>query len=272
MIGNRPQFIKAAAVSGPLRDVADEVLVHTGQHYDDGALAGVLRRARAAAARAPARARRRQQHGADGAHARRAGAAARRASGPALVLVYGDTNSTLAGALAGGAGRDPGRARRGGHALVRPHDAGGAQPRADRPRERPAAVLLGGARRDPARRAGRGRDRGRRRRDGRRRAAARPARRRRAPRCSSASACAPGEYVLATAHRAGNVDDPGAARAARGAAGGGAAPGRAAAAPAHRGAAGRRRAARAPGPAASCSRRRSATSTSPRCCTTRARC
>ena len=35
MIGNRPQFIKAAAVSGPLREVADEVLVHTGQHYDD---------------------------------------------------------------------------------------------------------------------------------------------------------------------------------------------------------------------------------------------
>ena len=35
VIGNRPQFIKAAAVSGPLRAVADEVLVHTGQHYDD---------------------------------------------------------------------------------------------------------------------------------------------------------------------------------------------------------------------------------------------
>src|SRR5918994_1222317 len=35
VIGNRPQFIKAAAVSGPLREVAAEVLVHTGQHYDD---------------------------------------------------------------------------------------------------------------------------------------------------------------------------------------------------------------------------------------------
>ena len=35
VIGNRPQFIKAAAVSGPLRAVAEEVLVHTGQHYDD---------------------------------------------------------------------------------------------------------------------------------------------------------------------------------------------------------------------------------------------
>ncbi|MDP5034347.1 MAG: UDP-N-acetylglucosamine 2-epimerase (non-hydrolyzing), partial [Solirubrobacteraceae bacterium] len=35
VIGNRPQFIKAAAVSGPLRAEHDELLVHTGQHYDD---------------------------------------------------------------------------------------------------------------------------------------------------------------------------------------------------------------------------------------------
>ena len=35
VIGNRPQFIKAAAVSAPLRAVAREVLVHTGQHYDE---------------------------------------------------------------------------------------------------------------------------------------------------------------------------------------------------------------------------------------------
>src|SRR5437764_13918804 len=35
VIGNRPQFVKAAAVSRRLRAVADEVLVHTGQHYDD---------------------------------------------------------------------------------------------------------------------------------------------------------------------------------------------------------------------------------------------
>src|SRR4051812_49496824 len=35
VIGNRPQFVKAAAVSARLRSVASEVLVHTGQHYDD---------------------------------------------------------------------------------------------------------------------------------------------------------------------------------------------------------------------------------------------
>ena len=35
VVGNRPQFIKAAAVSGPLRERHEEILVHTGQHYDD---------------------------------------------------------------------------------------------------------------------------------------------------------------------------------------------------------------------------------------------
>ena len=35
IVGNRPQFIKAAAVSGRLRETNDEVIVHTGQHHDD---------------------------------------------------------------------------------------------------------------------------------------------------------------------------------------------------------------------------------------------
>src|SRR5439155_25560332 len=35
VIGNRPQFVKAAAVSRLLREHHDELLVHTGQHYDD---------------------------------------------------------------------------------------------------------------------------------------------------------------------------------------------------------------------------------------------
>ena len=34
MIGNRPQFIKAAAVTPRLRERGEEILVHTGQHYD----------------------------------------------------------------------------------------------------------------------------------------------------------------------------------------------------------------------------------------------
>ena len=152
VIGNRPQFIKAAAVSGPLRAVADEVLVHTGQHYDEalsqvffdelglprpehrlelGGGSNTAQTARMLAALEPLLA----------------------AERPALVLVYGDTNSTLAGALAAAQAGHPGRPRRGRHALVRPHDAGGAQPRAHRPRERPAAVLVAGAGGHPARRA-----------------------------------------------------------------------------------------------------------------------
>ena len=34
IVGNRPQFIKAAAASSHLREHGEEVLVHTGQHYD----------------------------------------------------------------------------------------------------------------------------------------------------------------------------------------------------------------------------------------------
>jgi UDP-GlcNAc3NAcA epimerase len=34
VVGNRPQFIKAAAVSPHLRRIGEEVLVHTGQHFD----------------------------------------------------------------------------------------------------------------------------------------------------------------------------------------------------------------------------------------------
>ena len=98
VVGARPQFIKAAPVSREVRQHNEEILVHTGQHYDDNmsdvffevldlprpdynlgigggsaawqtaemirALEGVLEKER-----------------------------------PEFVLVYGDTNSTLAGAI-----------------------------------------------------------------------------------------------------------------------------------------------------------------------------
>jgi UDP-GlcNAc3NAcA epimerase len=99
VIGNRPQFIKAAAVSRPLRAVADEVLVHTGQHYDD-ALSQIFFDELALP---------RPEHrlelggGSNTAQMARMLAALEpllAAERPGVVLVYGDTNSTLAGALA----------------------------------------------------------------------------------------------------------------------------------------------------------------------------
>jgi UDP-N-acetylglucosamine 2-epimerase (non-hydrolysing)/UDP-GlcNAc3NAcA epimerase len=35
VLGNRPQFVKAAAISHRLRERHEEVMLHTGQHYDD---------------------------------------------------------------------------------------------------------------------------------------------------------------------------------------------------------------------------------------------
>ena len=99
VIGNRPQFIKAAAVSPLLRAAAVEVLVHTGQHHDDtlsrvffdelglpvpevqlGIAGGsnTSQTSRMLAALEPVIA----------------------SAAPDVVLIYGDTNSTLAGGLA----------------------------------------------------------------------------------------------------------------------------------------------------------------------------
>jgi UDP-N-acetylglucosamine 2-epimerase (non-hydrolysing)/UDP-GlcNAc3NAcA epimerase len=99
VIGNRPQFVKAAAVSRRLRERCDEVIVHTGQHYDDE-----LSRIFFDELGVPAPAHELDAGG--GSNTAQTARILERLEpiladlSPKLVLVYGDTNSTLAGALA----------------------------------------------------------------------------------------------------------------------------------------------------------------------------
>ncbi len=98
VVGNRPQFVKAAAVSPHLRERGEEILVHTGQHYDRELSAVFF-----------------EELGlpepdhllevGSGSHAQQTAAAMSRLepvmveSAADAVLVYGDTNSTLAAAV-----------------------------------------------------------------------------------------------------------------------------------------------------------------------------
>jgi UDP-GlcNAc3NAcA epimerase len=101
VIGTRPQFIKAAAVSRVLsaRSNLREIIVHTGQHFDDN-----MSRQFFDELELPAPTYCLDIHG--GTHGQMTGRmlqAVEHAIGeirPDLVLVYGDTNSTLAAALA----------------------------------------------------------------------------------------------------------------------------------------------------------------------------
>ncbi len=99
VVGARPQFIKAAAVSGPLRARAREVIVHTGQHYDPEMSDQFFRELaiptpdhELGVGSLP--------HGRQTAQMLAGIEVAIEQEQPDKVLVYGDTNSTLAGALA----------------------------------------------------------------------------------------------------------------------------------------------------------------------------
>ena len=106
IVGARPQFVKAAAVSRAVRkhrgardERLDEVIVHTGQHFDDNMSAvffdelGIPKpEYHLGIAGGP--------HGQMTGRQLEALEQVMLAERPDVVLVYGDTNSTLAGALA----------------------------------------------------------------------------------------------------------------------------------------------------------------------------
>jgi UDP-GlcNAc3NAcA epimerase len=198
--------VKAAAVSDRLRASADEVLVHTGQHYDDelsrvffdelalprpehhldlGGGSNTSQTARMLAALEPLIASER----------------------PDVLLVYGDTNSTMAGALAGAQAGVPVAHVEAGmrsydrtmpeelNRVVADHTSSLLLCSSERAAETLRServvgdvVVVGDVMVDVARLlAPRARER-----------------------TGALAACgvAPGEYLIATAHRAGNVDDP----------------------------------------------------------------
>jgi UDP-GlcNAc3NAcA epimerase len=99
VLGNRPQFVKAAAVCGPLRQRHQELLIHTGQHHDDELSAVFFEEL---GIPAPDRWLG-IAGGSNSSQLARMIAALEPLLGeiaPDVVLLYGDTNSTLAGALA----------------------------------------------------------------------------------------------------------------------------------------------------------------------------
>lgn len=101
IVGARPQFVKAAVLSRKMRELTDwkQVMVHTGQHFDENMSEAFFREMQLPT----------PDHYLD-IHSLPHGAMTGRMlekvesllqdERPDLVLVYGDTNSTLAGALA----------------------------------------------------------------------------------------------------------------------------------------------------------------------------
>jgi UDP-GlcNAc3NAcA epimerase len=98
VVGNRPQFVKAAAVSAHLREHVAEILVHTGQHYDPELSEVFFEQLEMPTPD-------RELDVGSGSHAEQTAAILTGLEPvvlelkPDALLVYGDTNSTLGGAL-----------------------------------------------------------------------------------------------------------------------------------------------------------------------------
>ncbi len=99
IVGARPQFVKAAVVSRAVREVAREVLIHTGQHYDDAMSARFFRELEIPEPDYDLEVGS-HSHGVQTALMLERIEDVLEQEVPDQVLVYGDTNSTLAGAMA----------------------------------------------------------------------------------------------------------------------------------------------------------------------------
>jgi UDP-GlcNAc3NAcA epimerase len=103
IVGARPQFIKAAAISRAIKklfpDLMQELIIHTGQHYDDNMSHVFFEEMEIPEPDF-------NLEVGSGSHGYQTGEIMRKAEkilldeNPDIVIVYGDTNTTLAGALA----------------------------------------------------------------------------------------------------------------------------------------------------------------------------